>query len=92
MCRWRLRDFLLDGLVLAFSVVLAGCGTTKSRSATEQLLISDAVDRAIAIIDFSPLADKTVFLDTKLARRNHLPLRVPPRWNLGKGNACRNAV
>jgi hypothetical protein len=65
MCRWRLRDFLLDGLVLAFSVVLAGCGTTKSRSATEQLLISDAVDRAIAIIDFSPLADKTVFLDTK---------------------------
>lgn len=51
--------------MLAWLAVLAGCGTTKSRSATEQLLISDAVDRAIAVIDFAPLAGKTVFLDTK---------------------------
>lgn len=45
--------------------MLAGCGTTKTRNATEQLLISDAVDRSIAVIDFTPLAGKTVFLDTK---------------------------
>jgi len=65
MCRCRAKRFLWNGLVLASSVMLAGCGTTKSRSATEQLLISDAVDRAIAVIDFSPLAGKAVFLDTK---------------------------
>lgn len=45
----------------------AGCGTTKwsdtSRTATEQLLLSTAVDRAIDNIDFKPLADKYVFLD-----------------------------
>jgi len=51
--------------VLAWAAILAGCGTTKSRSATEQLLISDAVDRSVAVIDFAPLAGKTVFLDTK---------------------------
>lgn len=47
----------------------AGCGTTKwsdsSRTATEQLLISDAVNRAISGIDFSALEDHSVFLDTR---------------------------
>jgi hypothetical protein len=38
---------------------------TKSRQATEQLVMSDAVDRAIAQIDFSDLAGHKVFLDTK---------------------------
>jgi len=46
-----------------------GCGTTKwsdtSRTATEQLLISDAVDRAVSEIDFGVLAGKDVFLDAK---------------------------
>lgn len=51
--------------MLAWLAVLAGCGSTKTRSATEQLLISDAVDRSIAVIDFTPLAGKTVYLDTK---------------------------
>lgn len=51
--------------MLAWLAVLAGCGSTKTRSATEQLLISDAVDRSIAVIDFAPLAGKTVYLDTK---------------------------
>jgi len=51
--------------LLALTAVLAGCGTTKSRDATQQLLMSDSVDRSIAIIDFSPLAGKTVFFDTK---------------------------
>jgi hypothetical protein len=46
---------------------LAGCGTTRSsdsmRTATEQLLISDAIDRAVQTIDFQPLASQSVFLD-----------------------------
>ncbi len=48
---------------------LAGCGTTRTsntlRTATEQLLISDAIDRAVQSIDFSPLAGKKVFFDER---------------------------
>jgi len=46
----------------------AGCGTTREKQATEQLLLSDAVDRAVAQIDFSPLAGETVYLDTTYLR------------------------
>lgn len=53
---------LLLGL---FILVMCGCGLTKSRQATEQLVLSDAVDRAVAQIDFSDLAGQRVFLDTK---------------------------
>lgn len=46
---------------------LVGCGTTRSsdtlRTATEQLLISDAVDRAIQAVNLTPLAGQTVYLD-----------------------------
>ncbi|MEZ6067619.1 MAG: DUF6655 family protein [Planctomycetaceae bacterium] len=45
------------------AVLLAGCGTTQQKSATEQLLESDAVDAAIADIDFSPLSGESVFFD-----------------------------
>ncbi len=56
--------------VVAFS--LAGCGTTRStdttRTATEQLLVSDAIDRAVQSMDVRALAGQTVFLDdSKLA-------------------------
>jgi hypothetical protein len=48
-------------------LALAGCGTTRStdslRTATEQLLISDAIDRAVQTIDFNPLRGQTVYLD-----------------------------
>lgn len=57
---------LLPALLVAF---LVGCGTTRwtdtSRTATEQLLISDAVDRAISQIDFSALANQDVYLDSR---------------------------
>lgn len=47
---------------------LAGCGTTSGsdtkRTATEQLLVSDALERAVMRIDLSPLAGRRVFLDT----------------------------
>ncbi len=55
--------------LLATCSLLAGCGTTKwsdsPRTATEQLLVSDAIDRAISEIDFSPLNGRNVYLDTR---------------------------
>jgi hypothetical protein len=50
-------------LVLA-ALAVTGCGTTKGRVATEQLVASDAVDHAIMSMDFRPLSGKTVYLDT----------------------------
>ncbi len=41
-----------------------GCGTTKSVTATEQLLMSDAVDATVSQIDFRPLSGYKIFLDT----------------------------
>jgi hypothetical protein len=50
--------------------ITTGCGTTRrsdsKRTATEQLLISDAVERAVMQIDMRPLAGQTVFLDTTI--------------------------
>lgn len=52
---------------LIYILALGGCGTMKTtntkRTATEQLIVTDAVDRAIDEIDFSVLAGKKVFLD-----------------------------
>ena len=48
-------------------LIVVGCGTTRwsdtRRTATEQLLISDAVDRAVNQVDLSVLAGKTVYFD-----------------------------
>jgi hypothetical protein len=53
--------------IILLAVSAVGCGTTRwsdtARTATEQLLVSSAVDRAIDNMDFRPLADKHVFLD-----------------------------
>ena len=49
-------------LVLCLNAM--GCGATKSFTATEQLLMSDAVDSTVAKIDFSPLDGQRVYLDT----------------------------
>ncbi len=44
-----------------------GCGTTRNtdttRAATEMLLVSQAVDKAVGQIDFTPMKGKAVFLD-----------------------------
>ncbi|MGN6544671.1 MAG: DUF6655 family protein [Aureliella sp.] len=45
------------------AISFAGCGTTKSFTATEQLLVSDAVDATVSKIDFRPLSGHRVFLD-----------------------------
>ena len=61
--------FRLSIAIVALGAAASGCGTTKwsdsPRTATEQLLISDAVDRAISEIDFTALADRNVYLDTR---------------------------
>jgi hypothetical protein len=53
------------GVLLCLGLV--GCGTLRqtdtARSATEMMLISQSADQAVAQIDFSPLVEKTVFLD-----------------------------
>jgi hypothetical protein len=56
-----LRNCVLIAVSLA---LFHGCGTTTSRLATEQLLMSDAVDQAIGRIDFRSLEGHKVFLDT----------------------------
>lgn len=49
---------------MALIVSLSGCGTTKEQLATQQLLLSDAVDRSVSTIDFRPLSGAKVYLDT----------------------------
>jgi hypothetical protein len=50
-------------------LLLAGCGTTRTtdskRAGTEMLLVSQAIDRAVDPIDFSPLAGRTVYFEDK---------------------------
>jgi hypothetical protein len=54
-------------------VMLAGCGgrrvTDTPRTASEQLLVAAAVDRAVTQLDFSFLAGRRVFIDTSLINR-----------------------
>jgi hypothetical protein len=46
-------------------MLIVGCGTMKSFTATEQLLMSDAVDSTISKMDFRALSGQKVFLDTQ---------------------------
>ena len=55
----------LRALGVLAMIVAAGCGTTKTRLATEQLLVSDAVDQAVADIDFGAMAGRKVFFDAQ---------------------------
>jgi len=52
----------------SFAVLAIGCGTTREHQATEQLLLSDAVDRSVSTIDFRPLSGEKVFLDESYLR------------------------
>ena len=57
---------------LAFCCLVAllatGCGTTREHLATEQLVVSDAVDKSIQEMDFRPLSGRKVYLDTSYLR------------------------
>ena len=49
-------------------MLLVGCGATVHRAGTEQLLTSDAVDQSVSKLDFTILAGRTVYFDTKFLR------------------------
>ena len=55
-------------LCVLLMVCMAGCSSAVQRSGTEQLLLSDAVDRAIDQLDLSPLAGRRVYLDTEFMK------------------------
>jgi hypothetical protein len=68
---WR-RELGHFVVALTIASCLSGCGTTRitgtSRTATEQLLMSGAIDRAIDDIDCTPLAGKSIFVGTDYYR------------------------
>jgi Family of unknown function (DUF6655) len=68
MIRPRCSNLMLTAALLTLGVAtFSGCGTTRSsdtvRTATEQLLLSDAIDRAVQTVNFASLAGQTVYLD-----------------------------
>src|SRR5690606_32524555 len=54
------------------AIFAVGCGTTRmsdtSRTGTEQLLLSNAIDRSINNIDFTVLAGREVYLDPQFLK------------------------
>jgi hypothetical protein len=67
----------------ALLLLLPGCGTTKSVTATEQLLMSDAVDSTISKMDFRPLTGYKIFLDTTYVTAAGKPIPgIPGTANL----------
>lgn len=61
-----MRQIKITQLIVALSLLLlvAGCGAAVQKTGTEQLVLSDSVDRAIDQLDLAPLAGRKVFLDT----------------------------
>lgn len=63
----RYRSFANKLALGVISATFIGCGITRStdtaRTATEQLLISDAIDRAVENMNLQPLAGQSIFLD-----------------------------
>lgn len=68
------------GATVCITLMIAGCGTTRStdttRAATEQLLVSDAIDRALQSINLQTLAGQSVYFDesklTDVVDKNYL--------------------
>ncbi len=64
--RWSVGSGLL---ILTIAALGSGCGTTKvsgtSRTATEQILLTNAWDDALSRVDFRPLTGVPVFLDSQ---------------------------
>jgi len=65
VCHLALSNSSAVLVVLAMMMVVfqVGCGTTRSQEATEQLVLSSAVDNSIAAIDFRPLTGQRVYFD-----------------------------
>jgi hypothetical protein len=65
---WKVWRSCGGGVLFPLLLYLAsGCGTTRvtdtTRTATEQLLISNSIDNSVSRLDFSHLAGKRVYLD-----------------------------
>ncbi len=52
-------------LLIIPTLFVMGCGTTKTKTGTDQLLMSNAVDLTVGDLDFSTVAGEKVFLDTQ---------------------------
>ncbi len=60
-------------LLVLLMFLAIGCGKTVQNLATEELVLSDAVDRSLRSMDFSPLAGQKCYIDTAF-----LPTFKPP--------------
>lgn len=77
---WLRQTLSVTATLAALALLVAGCGTTRStdtnRTATEQLLVSDAIDRALQSMDLHTLSGQTVFFDdsklTDVVDKNYL--------------------
>lgn len=56
-------------MMCLIAAIVCGCGTTREHVATEQLVVSDAVDRSVQDMDFRPLSGQKVYLDTSYLRQ-----------------------
>ncbi|MEM7475656.1 MAG: DUF6655 family protein [Planctomycetota bacterium] len=81
-CNW-FSSFAFGGsrflalVLLGSSVVgLVGCGSTKSYTATDQLLMSDAVDATVSQLDFRPLTGRKVYFDVTFIKTTKSPLLI----------------
>ncbi|RLS53915.1 MAG: hypothetical protein DWH91_13170 [Planctomycetota bacterium] len=72
---WGTSGLLLIGIATGL-VSFAGCGTTKQATATDQMVASDAVDRSVSRIDFTPLTGQKVFLDTTYIQSPKTPTGI----------------
>jgi hypothetical protein len=70
--RLSCAQHVVGASLLIVATLSLGCGTTNwsdtARTATEQLLITDAMDRAISQIDFEILAGKEVYFDPQFLK------------------------
>ena len=69
------KKTVLSTILLALAL-FPGCGATKSYTATEQLLMSDAVDATVAKLDFRYLANRKVYLDATYLKTVKSPLLI----------------
>ncbi|MGL4593639.1 MAG: DUF6655 family protein [Thermoguttaceae bacterium] len=91
-----LKMLVCVGIGVFLSVGFAGCGTTKwsdtSRTGTEQLLISNAIDNAVGKIDFSPLKERRVFLESsaigEVTDNKYLAMAVRQHLSASGGRLC----
>src|SRR6266480_3400618 len=64
---WFRQTYSVAATLALLATLLAGCGTTRStdtnRTATEQLLVSDAIDRALQSMNLQTLSGQSIFFD-----------------------------